>query len=94
MNLAVVESLFALGQLVITANAQASLHPDDILPALRRHAAGDWGDLCPEDKALNQEALATGQRLFSKYADRNGVAMYVITEHDRSVTTVLLPEDY
>ena len=94
MNVPVVESLFPLGSIVMTANAQATLHPSDVLPAILRHASGDWGDLCAEDKTLNQRALAMGHRLFSKYADRNGVAMYVITEHDRSVTTVLLPEDY
>jgi hypothetical protein len=88
------QALFPLGQLVITANAKDALHPEDVAAALRRHATGNWGELCDEDKAANQRALTDGSRLFSVYRDRGGVKFYVITESDRSVTTVLLPEDY
>jgi hypothetical protein len=85
---------FPLGQCVITAAATVSLHPEDVPAAIARHGAGDWGELCEEDRAANEEALASHGRLFSAYKDRCGVRFYVITEHDRSVTTVLLPEDY
>jgi hypothetical protein len=62
--------------------------------SLDRLARGDWGELCSRDRDDNQVALAQGLRLFSRYKDRGGTYFYVITEHDRSVTTVLLPEDY
>jgi len=84
---------FPLGQVAITANASLRLATEMVLTALSRHASGDWGDLCPEDTLANESALQQGDRLFSAYgqsADR----FWVITEADRSVTTVLLPEDY
>ncbi len=85
---------FTLGQTVITSNARATLAPADVTRAIARHAAGDWGDLDPHDVRENEFALANGCRLFSAYSDGNGRRFYVITEADRSVTTVLLPEDY
>lgn len=88
------ETLFPLGQCVITANAGDTLHPEDVKWALDRHAQGDWGELCPHDWAENELGLAEGHRLFSRYRDRSGGLFYILTEHDRSVTTVLLPEDY
>jgi hypothetical protein len=94
MNASIVESLFPLGQVVITATAKDLLHPGDVPLAIRRHATGDWGALDAEDRQENQRSLVQGGRLFSVYRDRKGVKFYVITEHDRSVTTVLLPEDY
>jgi hypothetical protein len=88
------EPLFPLGQSVITRNALDVLHPQDLKLCLERHAHGDWGDLCEHDRNENKVALAQSLRLFSVYKDRSGVKFYIITEHDRSVTTVLLPEDY
>lgn len=85
---------FQLGQTVITANALDRLHPEDVRESLQRHAQRDWGDLCPEDVAENELSLQEGFRLLSAYCDRNGTKFWVITEADRSVTTVLLPEDY
>ena len=85
---------FALGQTVSTRNAVQTLNAEDVLSALRRHASGDWGDCCPEDWGSNEEDLKNGERLLSVYHDRNGVTFWIITEWDRSVTTVLLPEDY
>ena len=64
---------------------------------LMRHLAGDWGDLCTEDSAENALALAQGFRLFSSYAlPDNPVSdkLWIITEADRSVTTLLLPVEY
>jgi hypothetical protein len=63
------------------------------MTALRRHACGDWGDLCPEDTLANEEALRDGDRLLSAYG-QGELRFWIITEADRSVTTVLLPEDY
>lgn len=85
---------FSLGQTVSTRNALDTLHPEDVLASIARHHAGDWGDLCEEDRKANEQALARGGRLFSVYFDRRGFKFYIITEADRSVTTVLLPEDY
>ncbi|HMP01721.1 MAG TPA: hypothetical protein PKC45_04385 [Gemmatales bacterium] len=82
-----------LGQLVITANASVRLTTEEVLAALRRHASGDWGDLCPEDAVINDEALHHGGRLLSAYGHGDH-RFWIISEADRSVTTVLLPEDY
>ena len=62
---------------------------------LARHHAGDWGDLCEEDKEVNEEALKEGQegRLMSVYK-HGGTTIWIITEWDRSVTTILLPSEY
>jgi hypothetical protein len=84
---------FPLGQVVITANAQRMIPPDDVHRALARHAQGDWGDLCEDDRQENELSLNEGYRLLSAYGagDRR---FWIITESDRSVTTVLLPNDY
>jgi hypothetical protein len=63
------------------------------LALLSRHQRGDWGDLCKEDKQTNEQALATGERIFSSYQLATA-KFWVITEADRSVTTILLPEEY
>ena len=84
---------FPLGLLAITANASTTLATEEVLTALKRHGSGDWGDLCPEDALANDGALATGGRLFSAYG-HGACRFWVITEEDRSVTTVLLPDDY
>jgi hypothetical protein len=86
--------IFELGRLLTTPNALETLDPDDVRTALSRHAAGDWGDLCEDDRAENQLALDQALRLFSVYHDRNRVKFWIITEADRSATSVLLPEDY
>ena len=86
--------LFPTGKVVITPNAQTNLPPYEVLECLFRHTLGDWGDLDDEDVAENEYALVHGCRLFSVYHDSSGKKFYIITEHDRSVTTILLPEDY
>lgn len=83
----------SLGQLAITANASLRLTTEEVLAAVRRHASGDWGDLCPEDAMANDEALHQDGRLLSAYGQGDH-RFWIITEADRSVTTVLLPEDY
>ena len=85
---------FELGQMVITPNALDTLHAEDVRLCMGRHQRGDWGDVCPDDYKANEDALQHGSRLFSVYHDRVGVKFWIITEADRSVTTVLLPEDY
>lgn len=88
------EVKFQLGQLVATQGAMRELDHDDITSAIKRHVSGDWGDVCDEDKALNDQALVEGTRLLSSYKSAKGVKFWIITEWDRSVTTVLLPEEY
>ena len=85
---------FDLGRLVATPAALEALTIDDIMVALARHHRGDWGDVCIEDHAENELSLQAGLRLFSVYRGGNGVKFYIITGHDRSITTVLLPSDY
>lgn len=85
---------FPFGQLVATPNALDKIPNDEILTALRRHLAGDWGTLDPEDWTANESALKHGGRLFSAYLSSQNVKFWIITEADRAVTTVLLPRDY
>ncbi|SRR5258706_8634980 len=85
---------FWLGKLYVTANAETDLEHEDIHNCINRHLSGDWGDLCALDKEANEYALHYGGRLFSAYHDRTGVKFWIITEADRSLTTVLLPDDY
>lgn len=90
------KALFTLGQVCATPGAIELL--DQLgLPfnnLLIRHATGDWGDLCPSDKKANQDALTTGARIFSSYKLNDQGKIWIITEADRSVTTLLLPEEY
>ena len=85
---------FPLGQIVATPNALNAIPPDEIQGALDRHSHGEWGTLDQEDWNANEQALVLGGRLFSAYQSAQKVKFWIITEHDRSVTTVLLPEDY
>jgi hypothetical protein len=84
---------FPLGQIVITANAAQHLDTIAVNEALRRHVSGDWGDIPPEDACENEYSLKHGFRLLSAYGtgDRR---FWLITEADRSATTILMPEDY
>lgn len=93
-DLVLVAGPFPLGQLVSTPGALAKVHPEDFANCLQRHCRCDWGDLCQEDRAENDRALREGGRLFSAYVGRDGVRFWIITECDRSATTVLLPEEY
>jgi hypothetical protein len=85
---------FKLGRIVATPNALNRISNEDILLAIQRHQAGDWGDVHEEDSAANNQALIEGTRILSIYHAKNGIKFWLITEADRSVTTVLLPEDY
>ena len=85
---------FPLGRLVATPGALDSATPAELLALVRRHAAGDWGELDAEDRRANEQALRTGERLLSACTLGMGRRVWVITEADRSATTVLLPEEY
>ena len=89
--------LFPLGQVVATPSALAALEKAGQQPLdfLARHVHGDWGDLCDEDRNENLLSLEQGFRLLSSYRTCAGdTKVWVITEADRSVTTILLPEEY
>ena len=87
-------AVMRLGRIVATPNTVQSITQDDILTGIQRHQAGDWGDLSEDDRAANDTALVQGTRIVSAYNTGNGTRFWIITEADRSVTTVLLPEDY
>jgi hypothetical protein len=89
----IVVARFPLGQLVITRAAAGRLTPEVIADGIVRHARGDWGDISPADAAENELSVRESFRLLSAYG-RGDRRFWVITEADRSVTTVLLPEDY
>ena len=85
---------FTAGIVVITPNAFDQLTPADIQRGLQRHQAGDWGDLGEENWKENDNALRNGMRLLSSYRSEGGTTFWIITEADRSATTLLLPDDY
>jgi len=88
--------LFPAGQIVATPGALALLEQANRSPLefLARHLRGDWGDLCHEDKTENELSLKHGLRLLSSYPVTETEKLWIITEADRSVTTLLLPEEY
>jgi hypothetical protein len=85
---------FPLGIVVITPNALDQILPADVQRGLHRHQAGDWGELDEHDRQENETALRIGLRLLSSYRATNGVTFWIITEADRSATTLLMPGDY
>ncbi len=85
---------FSLGQVVATQGVMAEIPPEEIFDALARHQLCDWGVLCIEDKNRNDEAVLNGGRLLSSYRTQTEQKFWIITEWDRSVTTVLLPDEY
>jgi hypothetical protein len=88
------QSKFPLGQTVVTPGAlEAAGSRETVLALLYRHATGDWGDLDPEDRAMNDAAIHNGDRILSAYRTVRA-EFWIITEADRSVTTILLPEEY
>ena len=89
-----VTQLFRLGNIYTTPGVLEAVIQDDIPAALARHQSGDWGDVDDDDKGENEFALGRQLRLLSAYHSSNGVKFWIITEADRSSTTVLLPSEY
>ncbi len=83
-----------LGQVVATANAVEKIEAGEMAHCLARHRRCDWGEVSKHDWKVNEDALTNGDRLLSSYRDIKGTKFWIITEADRSVTTILLPEDY
>ena len=90
------EGRFPLGRVVATPGALDSLQDADHNPLelLDRHVSGDWGDLSEEDRQENELSIEKDYRILSAYVLDTGVKVWVITEADRSVTTILLPSEY
>lgn len=88
--------LFPLGQMLATPGALELLETHQLLPLsfIQRHVSGDWGDICAEDRQSNADALQHGYRLMSVYAITPSDKLWIITEADRSSTTLLLPQEY
>jgi hypothetical protein len=86
--------MITLGQVVLTCGVDAmGFEYSELLHLLSRHVNGDWGAVCEEDAQTNDDAVEHGDRVMSVYIHK-GVRLWVITEWDRSVTTILLPQEY
>jgi len=89
---------FRLGRTMQTRGIVALDLGEEVCDLLMRHERGDWGDLDAEDRQTNEAAIRPNpeecSRILSAYQTAGGVKVWIITEHDRSVTTVLLPEEY
>lgn len=89
---------FKLGKLVVTKAVHDKMCSDidfaiGVLESFDKYRSGNWGDLCADDKAENEKALTYGERIFALY-NIGSEKIYIITEHDRSVTTLLFPYEY
>ena len=91
-----ITQILELGRVVATPNAIDALKQSGQSPSelLNKHLSGQWGDLCEEDRRLNDAAVVNGDRVLSAYVLSNGVKLWVITEADRSSTCLLLPSEY
>ena len=90
------EQFFSLGRIVATPGALEAMEESGESPLdfIKRHVSGDWGEVDVEDRETNEQALMHGARLLSAYRTKLGQRLWVISEADRSATTILLPEEY
>jgi hypothetical protein len=86
--------LFTPGNIVITDGATAVLKVADVVSMMRRHLTGDWSEMDADDRAVNLAAARDGGQVLSQYTLANGTRIWVVTEADRTTTTILLPEEY
>lgn len=87
------QDFFRLGQIIATPGAMQTVSTSEAVNLLRRHAAKDWGNLSGADRRENERSLKDGSRILSSYQRQDG-KIWIITEADRSATTILLPEEY
>lgn len=90
---------FKVGQTVVTRAIDELMQTDKSFTAFinesfNRYLNCDWGSVCDEDKSLNDDAVKNGKRILAAYVDSTGRKIWIITEWDRSVTTILFPTDY
>ena len=88
--------MFELGQISVTEGADHALRETGETPEvfLRRHQAGDWGDVSEETRRKNEEALKDGARLESVYHTSGGEKILVVTEADRALTSIMVPDEF
>lgn len=86
------QPLFPAGDIVMTQGVSALIQRGELNPS--PYLQRDWGDLCDEDRCTNDDALKQGDRLFSSYRVTPALTIWIITEWNRSVTTLLLPSEY
>ena len=94
-----IEMKFTMGRLLWTRGVNEKAAEDTefakfVTDSLKRHLSGDWGELCRDDKKQNELALKDGSRLFSAYEQESLPKIWIITEADRSATTILFPDEY
>ena len=85
---------FDIGRVVATHGVIERVEESDLFDSFLRHIGGDWGELGDQDYQANDLACEVGGRIMSRYSDRNNVSFWIITEADRSATTLLLPNEY
>jgi hypothetical protein len=85
---------FPLGKILITPGAMEALEEQDVREGLVRHGQKDWGDVGLDDWNANERSLECGLRILSAYCTCAGTKYWIITEADRSATTILLPDEY
>ena len=83
-----------LGLIAVTRNAMAQVHRSEACEALARHVVGDWGEIDPDAWKVNEQALEYGRAIVSCYLDRHDRRFLIVTDADRSSTTILLPDEY
>ena len=91
--------IVSIGQLLVTAGIRSEIDESSdferfVRKSFSRHATGDWGEMCEEDKAYNDYSLDNDGRLFSSYTYNEDIKIWIITEWDRSATTILFPSEY
>lgn len=86
--------LFPVGRVVMTLGAQQVISEPVAALLLTRHMSGDYGDICSEDVDLNNARINTGGRILSSYDVSETESVWVVTEKNRSITTILLPSEY
>ncbi|MCF6095078.1 helix-turn-helix domain-containing protein [Microaerobacter geothermalis] len=86
--------LFKLGQIFVTSGVRNAIPEEDISRGLVRFVKGNWGIVCKEDWKMNDEAVCNGGRILGAYLSSNHIKFWIITEGDRSATTILLPDEY
>jgi hypothetical protein len=91
---AIATTFFPLGNVVVTPGALARIPLGERLAALARHSATDWGEVDGVDWSENNSAMKFGARIFSEYLANSGQTFLIVTEADRSVTTIMLPDEY
>ena len=84
---------FKLGRITVTPNVLTSITQEEILVGIQRHQAADWGEVTSESRMANDHALKVGTRIRSVYRSARGIPFWILTEANRSKSTILLPQD-